>query len=725
MKKFSSILFALVMCSGLFAQQQYNQVDITLQYQPQIDLEDRHFIKEYPSAPAPALRTSGSRALNFTPLGTSYNIFSVLTNEQNQVAYNAETGSIVFVHRQNDGTTGGSGGMAFDASFDEGDTWPNINTIITPDYNLGTSTSLGNRYPSITIYNPSGNTDPANAYIASSGPALDDYTPLPSPDDLDWGLQSQHSANMSDGSNVSEFYWDGDYFTYGLMTNVDGVMWSTSTSYDGPQSGTTNFETVYINRGDWNATTNSVDWTKISIDPMWDVDGANEKLFGFSGNIDFGPDGMTGYAVIVGGSTLDVTPTNIPAYIPCIYKTTDGGANWNRLPSFDYLDPAFADIQDYLIPTGAGDVIPSYSSIDVVVDEDDRLNFFAQINPRSNTGVDSIGFIWVGDGISGLFHCSTTDGTDWAASLVDTVILGNGELVDANTVQHGPGVQLSKTEDGSRLFFSWAESNPDFVTTNILPNIRMRGYRVSDGEWTYEKNVTDGSGVDGICFYPMASRIAMESGTEQEFQIPLTFAEPNASGPTSPPQYYYLGGAGFDEADFGALAAQAVAAFTVDVVNNTATFTNGSSNAADYIWDFGDASSLSNLTNPTHLYSDINTYNVCLTAKNDGTPTTDDVYCEDVDITSIANGIENVILNNALNVFPSPTNGMVNVVVNSTSFDQITVEVYNMIGELVTEVNQVEKGGTVIDLSNLSNGQYIVKVAADNAVSTRTITVAH
>ncbi|MCO6479180.1 MAG: hypothetical protein J5I94_21275, partial [Phaeodactylibacter sp.] len=43
------------------------------------------------------------------PLGSSYNIYSVLTEGQNSVTYNPDINSIVFCHRQNYPHPGGSG----------------------------------------------------------------------------------------------------------------------------------------------------------------------------------------------------------------------------------------------------------------------------------------------------------------------------------------------------------------------------------------------------------------------------------------------------------------------------------------------------------------------------------------------------------------------------------------------------------------------------------------
>jgi len=79
-----------------------------------------------------------------------------------------------------------------------------------------------------------------------------------------------------------------------------------------------------------------------------------------------------------------------------------------------------------------------------------------------------------------------------------------------------------------------------------------------------------------------------------------------------------------------------VAAFTVDIVNMTATFTDASTDADDdtltYSWDFGDDET-STEQNPVHEYAENDTYTVTLTV-SDGTDTDDET--EDIIVGNIA-----------------------------------------------------------------------------------------
>ncbi len=59
----------------------------------------------------------------------------------------------------------------------------------------------------------------------------------------------------------------------------------------------------------------------------------------------------------------------------------------------------------------------------------------------------------------------------------------------------------------------------------------------------------------------------------------------------------------------------AVAGYTSSVAGPTVTFTDGSSNASNWLWDFGDATT-STAQNPSHTYAMSGTYNVCQIAYN-------------------------------------------------------------------------------------------------------------
>jgi hypothetical protein len=73
-------------------------------------------------------------------------------------------------------------------------------------------------------------------------------------------------------------------------------------------------------------------------------------------------------------------------------------------------------------------------------------------------------------------------------------------------------------------------------------------------------------------------------------------------------------------------------------------------------------------------------------------------------------GIDNVSLNGkGLNVFPSPTNGLVTVQLTLTAGQENTIKVVNMLGQVMLTKTLVANE-TTLDMSNFKNGVYFVKV---------------
>ena len=92
--------------------------------------------------------------------GSSSNIFTQIRNSTNPVAADKNLNTIVFVHRNNANLLGGSSGnIRYDISTNAGTTW---------SVNLGVLNPLNSslaRYPNVTIYNPTLNLTPSNAYL--------------------------------------------------------------------------------------------------------------------------------------------------------------------------------------------------------------------------------------------------------------------------------------------------------------------------------------------------------------------------------------------------------------------------------------------------------------------------------------------------------------------------------------------------------------------------------
>jgi hypothetical protein len=73
---------------------------------------------------------------------------------------------------------------------------------------------------------------------------------------------------------------------------------------------------------------------------------------------------------------------------------------------------------------------------------------------------------------------------------------------------------------------------------------------------------------------------------------------------------------------------------------------------------------------------------------------------------------------NDIEMYPNPTSG----IVNFNNVENATIEVYNMMGQVVARVNSTNDNAT-IDLSAVANGNYVVRIVKDGAIATSKLNI--
>ncbi len=176
--------------------------------------------------------------------------------------------------------------------------------------------------------------------------------------------------------------------------------------------------------------------------------------------------------------------------------------------------------------------------------------------------------------------------------------------------------QISMDIKGSGLSDSWFE-----VYIGMEPPVPGQDY--SDGGMRLVLNTWNGCGnepFDG----PFSDYSCGGSGAIFEF-------------PTEGTAYFVIRGGGANYGDTGVTVdniairslestdppifptpGEPTADFTAEISDLTATFTNRSTNATSYAWDFGDSTGTSTEINPSYTYAQAGTYTVELTASNNG-----------------------------------------------------------------------------------------------------------
>ena len=166
------------------------------------------------------------------------------------------------------------------------------------------------------------------------------------------------------------------------------------------------------------------------------------------------------------------------------------------------------------------------------------------------------------------------------------------------------------------------------------------------------------------------------------------------------------------------VAPQPTAGATFVITNgNTVAFTNTSTSATSYSWDFGDFSS-SSAPSPTHVFLDFNDYTVVLTAINGG--------CQDTvvfNLTTLA--VKEIANDNStfVSIFPNPMTEMGTIIVDVKEYTPISIVITDNKGAIVNEVlNQNLEAGKheiSVDTKNFENGLYyvIVRTSKSNNIT--------
>ncbi len=144
-----------------------------------------------------------------------------------------------------------------------------------------------------------------------------------------------------------------------------------------------------------------------------------------------------------------------------------------------------------------------------------------------------------------------------------------------------------------------------------------------------------------------------------------------------------------------------VAEFTNSIVSNTVNFTNTSTGATSWQWNFGDGGN-DTQQNPSHTYAANGTYTVRLISSNGSCS---DTITHDVTITTVG-GIGDFPFG-GISIFPNPAHDELTVSMGSEVRRSFTLEVFSLSGMLVYENSFYNHSGPLtINMSGFSNGIY-------------------
>lgn len=155
------------------------------------------------------------------------------------------------------------------------------------------------------------------------------------------------------------------------------------------------------------------------------------------------------------------------------------------------------------------------------------------------------------------------------------------------------------------------------------------------------------------------------------------------------------------------------AAFTTSATSiplfQSIQFTDGSTGATAWEWDFGDGMT-STQQNPNYTYLAIGTFNACLTATNGNCTNT---ICQTITVGPPVE-VEDELFANAINLYPNPSTGIFSLDFDLTKSVDLGIDVLSMAGQrlLHRDLKAVRYQHESFDLQDLSSGVYILKVTS-------------
>ena len=565
MKKLFLFTLAASFAFFTYAQQaQHFKVDVKEHFAPQNNESDHNYSTPGTGTkvPAPDI-TAGSpaRAVTIREIGNAGNAWGLSSGGRTFMWADDDIGSVVFAHRML--SPPGTGFLAYDVTTDNGATWEIDQQIYDPSlYPLGAS--LGNaRYPQVAIYNPTGNTDPANAIMTYFAPVLDQtnggswggygmgtnpLTAVNPTTPTQFGLPSPGDELIFSVPDAFHIRSNGQAICYepslveGLFANYTGYLIYTSGYYD---DGTMLFE-----------------YEQDLID--FDITEGGDGVTIPSQKIAFHSDGQIGYMAMLSNNGFNDVSEG--AYYPILFKTTNGGADWDGpyavqlcgpdgLPAvLNYLTDEFLEyIYEPPIPDRDELLFSTTFDMDLAVDINGNPHLLFPV--ALGSGEWSIYTQWEGlpgtGGSVAMIHAASYDGMNtWFADTLNTPHTFRGTFSGNTDLTEDLRPYISTTPDGSKLFFSWQSTFIENVDNNVAPDIYCMGYRVSDHAYTGLYNVSAFTNIMWQSWMSTASYYVFDDGAGN-YEIPFVCQIMDPDDNLQPVAFRYVDDFVITDADFG------------------------------------------------------------------------------------------------------------------------------------------------------------------------------
>ncbi len=515
-------------------------------------IADKH-TKSSQASPAPqaiasekALLGESSGSIVIRDIGAAANGFSLLGTRQYLWVEN-DINTVSFAHRME--AFPGSGYVAYDYSVDRGATFTNNIQV----YDASLSGASNGRYPQGAIYNPSGNTDPAKSIFTYFAPTLDGTSGNGS-----WGGYAYGINMLTAVSGATQDYFtsEGEFIQdvpktfvitkQGLVMAVD--IEKPDLIYNG---------NLILTKGHFTSGSNGL----VMERELMEMPASGQSLTGEPARVSdvktaFSPDGMIGYIGCLSNNGEN-SDNSDGCYYPILYKTTDGGETWDgpfnvQLGGEDGIPAVRNFLTDEILAEMFEEPIPERDEIPFSTAFELNLSVDHTGNPHLifNVGVGSQEwslFTSYGgnpgcNGCVAMMHVFSQDGGEsWLGDTLCTVKTFRGEFPysGGNSVTEDNRPYVASTPDGTKMFFSWNDTEMDDAADNINPDIFCIGYDVKNNSYSEKYNVTYFTPAMWQAYMACGANNVFDHG-DGSYTIPFVYQKINPSDIIDPVQFQYI-----------------------------------------------------------------------------------------------------------------------------------------------------------------------------------------
>ena len=552
MKKFYSLLFCLGLAFSVYAQNspfKLSKEELRIEQMPSkiIKKQQRKQIAPLPQLPRLDSNVDIVTIIDLDTVANAY-VFGSGGNKFSHFWVDPSLNTVTTCYKM-------SPGIGYHISKDGGITWEHNIPLI--DYNTLGDSILLSRSINHAIHNPAGNQDPGNAYVSYITPAEINS---------EWPYDSYLHGLGKIG--------DTSYHPYAVLPKNDRFRPYSPSGYDLTSAGdvflldakidwvesVAYYDSLIITKGTWDEDQENFVYERENLEALV----SEESTIPVDYKIAFGPDGQTGYIVMLADNNEADQVEGFQNYYPIYWKTTNAGETWDG-PQFIQLDgpnglPYL--INNHLTDSQIEELFPppaperdeiSYSTgydCDIVVDKFDNLHIAVVIAP---TGAAPYSII-TAEGFFAAYNLITPDGgTSWYCREMGRLRTFRGtfgDLTDDNRIQ------LTITNEGNMTFTTWLDTDLEEEEDNNRPNIWARGNDVENDCKTWNPygdyaptNVTENSDAMWQAYFYLAPKYCFIP-EEDHFNIPFVYLKIDPTDPLQPAIIKYITDFEFTEDDF-------------------------------------------------------------------------------------------------------------------------------------------------------------------------------